>query len=85
MRFPDEPIALIGFRKHVMETREPLSVADSTPELAERYGNPYVLAGEPIKSGLFVPLVVGGDAPRASSRFRTLTGRTRSATRTSGS
>ena len=24
VRFPDEPISLIGFRKHVMETREPL-------------------------------------------------------------
>ncbi len=62
VRFPDEPIELIGFRKHVMETREPLMLTDSTPEVAERYGNPYVLAGEPVKSALFVPLVVGGRA-----------------------
>ena len=62
VRFPDEPIELIGFRKHVMETREPLLVDDSTDEVAERYGNPVVLAGEPVKSALFVPLVVGGRA-----------------------
>ena len=62
VRFPDEPIELIGFRKHVMETREPLMIAESTPEVAERYGNPFVLAGEPARSALFVPLVVGGRA-----------------------
>ena len=28
--------------------------------MAERYGNPYVLSGEPGKSVLFVPLIVGG-------------------------
>ena len=31
VRFPDEPIELIGFRKHAMETREPLMIAESTP------------------------------------------------------
>jgi GAF domain-containing protein len=62
VRFPDEPIELIGYRKHVMDTREPLMIAESTPELAERYGNPFVLAGEPVKSALFAPLVVGGRA-----------------------
>ena len=39
-RFADEPIALIGFRKHVMETREPLLIDETTPEALERYGNP---------------------------------------------
>jgi PAS domain S-box-containing protein len=62
VRFPDEPIELLGFRKHVMETREPLMIADSTPEVAERYGNPFILTGEPTRSALFVPLVVGGHA-----------------------
>ena len=60
VRFPDEPIELIGYRKHVMDTREPLMITESTRELAERYGNPFVLSGEPVKSALFVPLVVGG-------------------------
>ncbi len=62
VRFPDEPIPLIGFRKHVLETQEPLLIADSTPEILERYGNPKVLSGEPSRSLLFVPLVVGGRA-----------------------
>ncbi len=62
VRFGDEPIPLIGFRKHVMETREPLLLAEMSPEIAESYGNPTVLTGEPSKSGLFVPLVVGGRA-----------------------
>ena len=62
VHFPDEPMELIGFRQHVMETREPLMIAEHAPELAERYGNPYVLSGEPVKSALFVPLVVGGRA-----------------------
>ena len=63
---------MIGFRKHVMETREPLMIEETSPEAAERYGNPLVLSGEPVKSALFVPLVVGGRAP-ASSRSRTST------------
>ena len=40
VRFPDEPIALIGFRKHVMETREPFTLTEKSPEVAARYGNP---------------------------------------------
>jgi PAS domain S-box-containing protein len=62
VRFPDEPIELIGFRKHVMETRQPLMLEHSTPEVAEHYGNPFVLTGEPTRSALFVPLVVGARA-----------------------
>ncbi|HET6871138.1 MAG TPA: GAF domain-containing protein [Solirubrobacteraceae bacterium] len=62
VRFPDEAIELIGFRRHVMESREPLMIAENTPAEAERYGNPFVLSGEPVKSALFVPLVVGGRA-----------------------
>jgi PAS domain S-box-containing protein len=62
VRFPDQPIPLIGYRKHVMETREPLLITENTRELSERYGNPFVLAGEPAKSDLFVPLVVNGRA-----------------------
>ncbi len=59
-RFDQQPIPLVGFRRHVMETREPLMLAEVTPEVAERYGNPLVLSGEPVKSALFVPLVGGG-------------------------
>jgi PAS domain S-box-containing protein len=62
VRFPDEPIELIGFRKHVMETGEPLLIEESTPEILEHYGNPAAISGEPSKSNLYVPLVVGGRA-----------------------
>src|SRR4029077_12700130 len=58
---------LIGFRKHAMDTREPLMIDESTPEVAERYGNPFVLTGEPTRSALFVPLLVGGRATGAIS------------------
>jgi PAS domain S-box-containing protein len=61
-RLEEEPIELIGFRKHVMETRQPLLIDDPTPEIFERYGNPRVLGGEETQAGLFVPLVVGSHA-----------------------
>ena len=62
VRLHESPIPLIGFRRHVMETREPLMIDETTPEVAALYGNPFVLSGEPIRSALFVPLVVGGRA-----------------------
>ena len=62
MRFPDEPIPLIGYRKYAMEAREALMIEESTPELAELYGNPWILSGEPVRSAVFAPLVVGGRA-----------------------
>ncbi|MBA3844912.1 MAG: GAF domain-containing protein, partial [Actinobacteria bacterium] len=61
VRFPDEPIQLIGFRKHVMETRESLLIDEDVIEAGELYGNP-VLAGEMAKSVLYVPLVAEGRA-----------------------
>jgi GAF domain-containing protein len=61
-RLEEQPIPLIGFRKHVIETREPLMIDDVTAEICDRYGNPYVLSGEVVRSALFVPLLVGGHA-----------------------
>jgi PAS domain S-box-containing protein len=61
-RLQEDPIPLLGFRKHVIETREPLMLHESTPEIAEQYGNPYVLSGEPVKSAVFVPLIAGRKA-----------------------
>ena len=62
VRFPDEPIEVIGFRRHVLETREPYLADENLDEQSERFGQPRVLQGEPPKSSLFVPLVVGGKA-----------------------
>ncbi len=62
IRFPDEPIEVIGFRRHVLETREPYLADENLDEQSERFGQPRVLQGEPPKSSLFVPLLVGGKA-----------------------
>jgi GAF domain-containing protein/CheY-like chemotaxis protein/HPt (histidine-containing phosphotransfer) domain-containing protein len=62
VRFPDEPIPVIGFRKQVIETQQPVVFGAVTDELLEEYGQPKVIQGEPAKSFLFVPLVVGGRA-----------------------
>ncbi len=61
-RFPDEPIELIGFRKHVIESRTPLLIQENMAEANEKYGNPSAVVGEPPKSGLWVPLVTGRKA-----------------------
>jgi GAF domain-containing protein len=50
-----------GFSKHVLDTREPLLIAENMDAEAERYGSPTV-AGEDTKSALFVPLITGGRA-----------------------
>jgi GAF domain-containing protein/CheY-like chemotaxis protein len=63
VRFPDEPIPVMGFRKWVMERREPLMFGEMTPESNAEYGQPWgAIQGAPAKSSLFVPLVVGGRA-----------------------
>jgi GAF domain-containing protein/DNA-binding response OmpR family regulator len=59
VRFPDEPIEVIGFRRRVIETGEPLLVEGDFKGLAAELGQPAALQGEPAKSGLFVPLQVG--------------------------
>ena len=45
-RFAADPMAPIGFRKHVLETREPLLFDAITPELLAEYEQPEVLVGE---------------------------------------
>jgi len=56
----DDPIGIIGFRKHVLESGEPLNLAGDMRVLAPQYGNPLVISGETPKSALFVPLKTGG-------------------------
>jgi len=62
VRLYDEPISVIGFRKHVLETRQPLLLTGDMAEHAEAYGNPLVISGEVPRAALFVPLVSGGEA-----------------------
>src|SRR5260370_505144 len=61
VRFPDEPIALFGFRKHVMETRQPLLINQDMPAAAAQYGNPIAIVGEAARSVLYVPMLVNGE------------------------
>src|SRR5262245_52759563 len=60
-RLQAEPAPAGGFSKHVLETREPLLIAENMDAEAERYGSP-TIAGEDTKSALFVPLIAGGAA-----------------------
>jgi class 3 adenylate cyclase len=62
VRFPDEPIEIIGFRRHVLETRETLLISEELAASARRYGQPEVLQGEAARSAIFAPLIVGGEA-----------------------
>jgi PAS domain S-box-containing protein len=60
-RLQAEPRPLAGFAKHVLETREPLLIAENVDAESERYGSS-IVAGERPKSVLFVPLVAGAKA-----------------------
>ncbi len=60
VRFPDEPVTPFGFRRHVLETGEPLLIEDFERQYAD-YGNPSEpLQGEPAKTLVFAPLISGG-------------------------
>jgi GAF domain-containing protein/DNA-binding response OmpR family regulator len=62
VRFPDEPMELVGFRKHVIETRQPLMINEDALGANEKYGNPRAWQGEAAKSILYVPMVMRGEA-----------------------
>ena len=62
-RYYDEPIGIIGYRRHVLETGETLLISGSPEEIqqhAERYGNPLIISGEVPRTALFVPMMAGG-------------------------
>src|SRR6266540_4376689 len=62
VRFHDDPIEVMGWRRVVLETREPLVVNEDIKARSLEVGQPFVISGEPAKSVLFVPLVVGDRA-----------------------
>ena len=66
-RYSVEPQPPVGFRKHVLETREPLLFDAITPELLAEYDQPGAIVGEVPKSSVWVPLVVSGRATGAIS------------------
>ena len=61
VQFPNVTMPVIGFRKHVMETREPLAIHEDMDAAIVEYGNPAAVVGETSNgSAIFQPLVVGG-------------------------
>jgi GAF domain-containing protein/CheY-like chemotaxis protein/HPt (histidine-containing phosphotransfer) domain-containing protein len=62
VRFHSDPMELIGFRRITVETREPVVVNEDMETRAAEAGNPLVISGEPAKSAIFVPLVIGDRA-----------------------
>ena len=62
VRFADVPMANIGPRRHVMETRRPLVINERAAERAVELGSPAVRQGEAPKATLWAPLIVSGEA-----------------------
>ena len=67
VRFPNEEMPLIGPRKAVMETREPLVFNRDVLSAVRQYGQAGVVSGEMPKSAVYAPLVSGGEARGAIS------------------
>ena len=63
VHFPNVTLPVIGFRKHVLETRQPLAILENMDGALAQYQNPAAVTGEPSHgSAIFQPLVVGGHA-----------------------
>jgi GAF domain-containing protein/CheY-like chemotaxis protein len=58
-RYPVESRPVMGFRKHVIETREPLLITHDLREVGATMGQPKQLSGEPARSAIFAPLLLG--------------------------
>ncbi|TET29348.1 MAG: GAF domain-containing protein [Anaerolineales bacterium] len=61
-RYDVEPWELRGFRKHIIETVQPLVINEDMEQIATEYDNIGVIVGEPVKSWLGVPMIVGDEA-----------------------
>ena len=59
VRIPHDPMEVMGFRKVALETREPVVINEDIEAASAAIGQPTVLVGEPPKSTVFVPLLVG--------------------------
>ncbi len=64
-RLHSEPRPIIWANKELIKTRQPLVINENYMETAKKYGGKGVTVGEPPKSAVFVPLIVG-DVVRGS-------------------
>ena len=61
VRFPEDVRPIMGFRKHVLETKQPLLIAEKLRERGRELGQSDQIKGEPALSVIFVPLLVGDE------------------------
>jgi signal transduction histidine kinase/DNA-binding response OmpR family regulator len=61
VRTPVETRELMGFRRHVVETRQPLLITRDLRARGQELGQPHQLVGEPAQSAIFAPLMVGDE------------------------
>ena len=61
VRFPDEPMPLVGPRRRALETRQPIVVNREMLARMAELGQELVLAGEVPRSAVWVPLVLGDE------------------------
>ena len=61
VRFPTSERPIMGFRKHVIETRSPLLITHDLRGRGLELGQPDQLVGEPARSAIFAPLLVGDE------------------------
>ncbi|HET9083886.1 MAG TPA: GAF domain-containing protein [Candidatus Limnocylindrales bacterium] len=62
VRFPDEPMPIEGPRRHVIETRQALHLeANAYERIVEMGQSPVVAQGEPAKSIVLAPMMVGNE------------------------
>jgi GAF domain-containing protein/DNA-binding response OmpR family regulator len=61
VRFPEDTRPIMGVRKHVLETRQPLLIAENLRARAAEFGQSAQIKGEPAKSAIFVPMLVGDE------------------------
>ncbi len=57
--FPVGERPVMGFRKHVIDTRQPLLITHDLRARGREVGQPEQLVGEPARSAIFAPLLVG--------------------------
>ena len=83
VHFPNITFPVMGFRKHVMETREPLAVDENMDAALVEYGNPAAVAASPPTARRSSSRSSWEGGRRARSPSRTSTASTRSARRIS--